>query len=97
MAKYMVNFSCGHAEEKELFGPTKERARKIEWWERECVCSACYREMKEVEMAAKFDEVEMLYRDYKNGEFANCKTKPGSYNGEKKTIVVLIPKKEEDA
>jgi hypothetical protein len=37
------------------------------------------------------DEVEMHYREYKE-KYPKCKTKPGSYNGTTKTIVVYIPK-----
>ena len=31
MAKYMVNYACGHSGETILFGPTRERERKLEW------------------------------------------------------------------
>ena len=31
MAKYTVTHSCGHDEEVTLFGPTRERERKLEW------------------------------------------------------------------
>lgn len=90
MAKYMVNFSCGHTEERELFGKVALRMQKIEWWERKCVCSACYQEQKDIENSIDCDEVEMSYRQYKT-EYANCKTKSGSYNGETKTIIVYVP------
>lgn len=43
MAKYQVEFSCGHSEEMQLFGPHKERERKIEWFESHGQCSDCYR------------------------------------------------------
>lgn len=32
----------------------------------------------------------MSYKDYKT-DYPNCKTKAGSYDGEKKTIVVFVP------
>ncbi len=43
MATYTITFGCGHAEEKQLFGPEKERTRKIEYFEREGLCSECYK------------------------------------------------------
>jgi len=46
MAKYTIRFSCGHQEEKQLFGPYDSRERWIAWAEREGVCSACYRAQK---------------------------------------------------
>lgn len=92
MAKYTVKFSCGHSEERELVGKVSERERKIAYWQEKGVCTACYREIKAIEMATKYDEVEMLYREYKNGEYSDCSTKPGSYNGTTKTIIVYVPK-----
>lgn len=88
--KYDVKFSCGHEETIELFGKGTERERKIVYFEKYGVCSCCYREMKEMEKAAGCKEVEMFYGKYKK-EFANCKTKAGSYNGETKTIIVYVP------
>jgi hypothetical protein len=88
--KYTVNFSCGHTETIQLFGKTSERERKIAYFERCGVCSCCYREMKEMEKAIDCEEVEMFYGDYKKN-YANCKTKSGSYNGTTKTIVVYVP------
>lgn len=42
MAKYDVTYSCGHEERVVLFGPSRERDRKIEWMEREGVCAECW-------------------------------------------------------
>ncbi len=47
MAKYEVQHSCGHTETISLFGKTADRERKIEWLEREGLCSECYKEMLE--------------------------------------------------
>ncbi len=47
MAKYQVTFSCGHTEEKALFGPVKDRERKIEYWEKYGTCSECYKTQQE--------------------------------------------------
>ncbi len=44
MAKYDVKFSCGHEETIVLFGKETERKRKIEWFERNGICSKCYKE-----------------------------------------------------
>ena len=33
--KYNVEYSCGHKGTVELFGPTKDRESKIEWYEHE--------------------------------------------------------------
>ena len=89
--KYEVNFSCGHKEEIALFGKTSERERKIAYFEKSGICSCCYKEQKEIEKSIGCEEVEMSYREYKTN-YANCKTKAGSYNGETKTIVVYVKK-----
>ena len=91
--KYDVKFSCGHTETVELFGKNADRQRKIAWFEESGLCSKCYAEKKAAEMAEGFNAVEMFYGDYKE-KFSNCKTKPGSYNRETKTIIVYIPKEE---
>ena len=93
--KYDVDFSCGHNEVVQLFGKVRERERRIAYWECYGLCSKCYREQREIEKAIGCDEVEMSYREYKN-KFSSCKTKDGSYNGITKTIVVYIPKKQEE-
>lgn len=98
MAKYIVNFSCGHTEPMYLFGKETERQRKIAWWEEQGMCTKCYRAWLAVKMAEDHDEVEVSYRDYKNGQYGkydDCKIKPGSYNAETKTIILYMPKKEE--
>ncbi len=53
MAKYGVTYSCGHEGSLELYGPHKERAQKIEWYENTAVCPACYKERMRAEEAAK--------------------------------------------
>ena len=88
--KYTVNFSCGHTETIQLFGPTRERERKIAYFERSGICSECYREQRNIENSVNCEEVEMFYGDYKKN-YPNCKTKSGSYNGSTKTIIVYIP------
>ena len=42
MAQYTVSYACSHgSREMQLYGPNKERARKIEWMERTIKCPAC--------------------------------------------------------
>lgn len=49
MAKYTINHECGHTAVARLFGPGKERERKIEWLSgREC--EDCYRARVEHQM-----------------------------------------------
>lgn len=55
MAKYSVEFSCGHTETVQLFGKTSERDRKIEWYENHGCCSACYAAKKDAERKAAND------------------------------------------
>jgi len=42
MAWEMVNYSCGHSERQQFYGPGDERRRKKEWMERG-LCPECYR------------------------------------------------------
>lgn len=91
MAKYEVKFSCGHTEVKTLFGKTSERESRIKYWEEYGTCSACFREKRAIELEMNNDQVEMPYRKYKE-EYPDHKTKAGSWNPEKKTIIVYIPK-----
>lgn len=51
MAKYTINYSCGHNGEVSLYGKHKDRERKIEWMEGG-VCPSCYgKEQREKEAA----------------------------------------------
>lgn len=50
MAWEMVNYSCGHSEREQFYGPHRDRERKKEWKERG-VCSDCYRKQKNEERA----------------------------------------------
>ena len=53
MAKYTVNYNCGHTGTVELFGKTKIRYEKIEWMERNQICPDCYQAAKDAERAAQ--------------------------------------------
>lgn len=50
--KYDVKFSCGHTATIELFGPGKERERKISWYETHGECPECYKARKQAEREA---------------------------------------------
>ena len=52
MAKYSVNFSCGHVETKQLFGKCSERERTISYWEQSGICSDCYKAQQDAKRAA---------------------------------------------
>lgn len=43
MAKYTVEFSCGHIDTIDLVGPYEERYKKIDFLEREGLCPDCYK------------------------------------------------------
>lgn len=90
--KYYVTFSCGHSDNVELFGKTADRERKIDYYKNYGVCPECYREQKAIENSIGCEERTMSYREYKTS-FADCKAKPGSYDGKAKTIVVYVPTK----
>ena len=53
MAKYTVNFSCGHTQAMDLVGKTSERERKISYFERSGICSECYMAQQESKKAAE--------------------------------------------
>ena len=91
MGKYNVTFNCGHIEVRELFGKVSERYNKIEWMSRNCMCSKCYADKVDADMADEFEKVEMRYAEYKRG-YEDCKTVFNSYDPKKKTIVVYVPK-----
>lgn len=52
MAKYQVNYSCGHSGEVVLFGKHSERERKLEWMA-DGLCKECWKKSKREEEAAK--------------------------------------------
>lgn len=91
--KYNVKFSCGHEQEIQLFGPTKERERKIQYYEDYGMCSDCYNKKQDKENSKGCEAVDMFYGDYKE-KYSKCKTKRDSYNPETKTIVVFVPEGE---
>lgn len=51
MAKYEVKMSCGHVETVQLFGKMDDRYKKIEWLEKNGVCTECQKAQKAQEHA----------------------------------------------
>lgn len=50
MAKYQINYSCGHGSfEKNLYGKHSERDNYVEWAEQNMVCPDCYKAAKKEE------------------------------------------------
>ena len=92
--KYDVTFSCGHAETVEIYGKTEDREKKIAYYGKSGICRKCYEKMMNEKNSENCEEVRMSYREYKEN-YADRKTKSGSYDKEEKTIVVYVPKKEE--
>lgn len=41
MAKYDVTYSCGHSAVIQLFGPERDRQRRLEWYRNNGVCADC--------------------------------------------------------
>lgn len=60
--KYEVTYSCGHTGTVELFGTSKERERKINWYQTCAICPDCYKaskeeQIKETEQENNFPEL----------------------------------------
>lgn len=51
MAKYTVTHTCGHTVAVQLYGPNKDRERKLAAM-RDTICDACYKAQKDAEHAA---------------------------------------------
>lgn len=47
MAKYTVNYKCGHEGTVQLYGKTSERERKLEWMSQTMLCADCYKAEQE--------------------------------------------------
>lgn len=66
MAKYTVNHSCGHTQTHDLFGPGKERERKIAWLETTS-CKECWKaEQREVRKEAPIT-AEVIFNVFSDG------------------------------
>lgn len=56
MAKYSVTYNCGHKDIVQIYGPSKDRDRKADWY-RTKLCPDCYK----AEQAAKAEETSKEY------------------------------------
>mgnify|MGYP001169648742 FL=1 len=54
--KAVITRACGHEEQVAIYGPYKDRERRLEY-EATKVCTECYRAQKAAEQAAAKDEV----------------------------------------
>lgn len=88
--KFDVKFSCGHEARIDLYGPMKERARKIEWYQECGICPTCYAAKIEAEKAEGCVQKKMSYGEYK-GKWFWLKTAAGSYDRKEKSIAVYVP------
>lgn len=52
MSKYTVSHSCGHSQEHQLFGPTRDRDSKASWLET-TLCTECWKAQQDKERAEK--------------------------------------------
>lgn len=41
MAWYEIEYKCGHTDRMQLYGPYKERDRRIAWYKENVICPAC--------------------------------------------------------
>lgn len=56
MAKYTGTAGCGHHYEIDLYGPTKERTRRLEWMDSASgMCNPCYAASKRTQEATQAD------------------------------------------
>lgn len=58
--KILVTMKCGHKEYKEIFGSTKEREKKIWYFENCCKCEACEKKAREEANAKAAEESKEL-------------------------------------
>lgn len=73
----------------QIYGSSKERERKIKYYEQYGTCSDCYKAEKNKKNAEGCEEVRMSYREYKTS-YADCNTKADSYDKDEKTIIVYV-------
>lgn len=57
MAWYEIEYKCGHTDRMQLYGPYKERNRKIEWYKENVICPAgrAAKQKEEAEQQKKAD------------------------------------------
>ena len=59
MAKYQITFSCGHTEEIQLFGKNSSREDKITYFEKQGICSQCYKNQQNLITNQKSSELNL--------------------------------------
>jgi len=52
MSKFQIKRACGHEETIQIYGPTRDRARKAEWEESK-LCPDCYADRRETERTSE--------------------------------------------
>ena len=63
MAKYRVKYSCGHGEHTvEVFGSSRERRGKLDWYEKNFTCPSCWKESKRSE-PIKAEIIDNMFMD----------------------------------
>lgn len=70
MAKYQINFKCGHTGEEILFGKSEARRKRIAWLEENKECVACWKAANRnnedlplitARILKPYEEVEIIY------------------------------------
>lgn len=86
---------CNATFKKTAYKANRRDADSWEEWAKSYYdeCPDCYKaEQQEKEIENCVEIIEMHYGDYKN-KYSDCKTVQGSYNGDTKTIKVIVSKK----
>ncbi len=66
MGKYNVKFSCGHEEQVILYGKYKDRDKKITYFEKEGLCSECYKKKVKEKIESQKSQLSPNNPDNKN-------------------------------
>lgn len=61
MAQYQINYTCGHRDTVQLYGPEAKRQAHIAWAQSHAVCRACYDTAKAADVAKGIAEAESAY------------------------------------
>ena len=75
MSWYNYDYACGHGSNRvQIYGPTRDRQRKADWYARTFVCPDCYRakqKKKKEEEIKKEEEKKELQSKY-NGRYRSA-------------------------
>lgn len=70
MAKYNINYACGHGStEKQLYGKISGRTEYVEWAERTLVCPDCYKAKMREQAKAETLTAEIMCNPFRPGVF----------------------------